>query len=144
MSKSKSSIEADQLCSDAWARFERAVDVVAKSPPQHRAKQPKGCLANAPTPRKKKDPNGYRRYNAESALGASLGGQGKYSEAEPFLLGGYEGMRQLGDKLPESGKARFKRAGERIVQLYESWGKPEKAAAWREKLKGDASYQKVQ
>jgi hypothetical protein len=36
MSKSKSSIEADQLCSDAWARFERAVDVVAKSPPQHR------------------------------------------------------------------------------------------------------------
>jgi tetratricopeptide (TPR) repeat protein len=94
--------------------------------------------------RKKKDPNGYRRYNAESALGASLGGQGKYSEAEPFLLGGYEGMRQLGDKLPESGKARFKRAGERIVQLYESWGKPEKAAAWREKLKGDASYQKVQ
>jgi hypothetical protein len=23
---------------DAWSRFERAVDVVAKSPPQHRAK----------------------------------------------------------------------------------------------------------
>jgi hypothetical protein len=23
---------------DAWARFERAVDVVAKSPPQHRVK----------------------------------------------------------------------------------------------------------
>jgi hypothetical protein len=23
---------------DAWARFERAVDVVAKSPPQHRTK----------------------------------------------------------------------------------------------------------
>jgi hypothetical protein len=28
--------------SDAWSRFERAVDVVAKSPPQHRtAKKPK-------------------------------------------------------------------------------------------------------
>jgi len=24
--------------SEAWSRFERAVDVVAKSPPQHRAK----------------------------------------------------------------------------------------------------------
>jgi len=26
--------------SDAWSRFERAVDVVAKSPPQHRVKAP--------------------------------------------------------------------------------------------------------
>jgi hypothetical protein len=25
---------------DAWSRFERAVDVVAKSPPQHRVKKP--------------------------------------------------------------------------------------------------------
>ena len=25
-------------------------------------------------------------------------------------------------------------AGERIVQLYESWEKPEKAAEWRERL----------
>lgn len=32
---------------DAWARFERAVDVVAKSPPQHRSK-------SAPTKRKKR------------------------------------------------------------------------------------------
>jgi hypothetical protein len=27
-----------ELQPDAWSRFERAVDVVAKSPPQHRAK----------------------------------------------------------------------------------------------------------
>jgi hypothetical protein len=27
-----------ELESDAWQRFERAVDVVAKSPPQHRVK----------------------------------------------------------------------------------------------------------
>ena len=25
-----------ELALDAWARFERAIDVVAKSPPQHR------------------------------------------------------------------------------------------------------------
>jgi hypothetical protein len=30
-----------EFASDAWARFERAVDVVAKSPPQHRAKPKK-------------------------------------------------------------------------------------------------------
>ncbi len=85
--------------------------------------------------REKKDPNGYPRYNSESTVGASLAGQGRYSEAEPFLLSGYEGMRQLGNKLPEFGKPRFKLAGERIVQLYESWGKPEKAVEWRDKLK---------
>ena len=87
--------------------------------------------------RKKRDPNGYPRYNSESLLGASLASQGKYSEAEPLLLSGFEGMRQLGDKLPENGKSRFKLAGERIVQLYESWDKPGKVAEWRDKLKAD-------
>jgi len=35
---------------DAWARFERAVDVVAKSPPQHRTKAAKAkyCPTSAP------------------------------------------------------------------------------------------------
>jgi hypothetical protein len=32
------SAKAKELHIDAWARFERAVDVVAKSPPQHRVK----------------------------------------------------------------------------------------------------------
>ncbi len=91
----------------------------------------KECLAL----RKKSDPNGYRYFNAESVLGGSLAGQGKYAEAEPLVLGGYQGMKQLGDKLPEIGKPRFKRAGERIVALYEAWGKPADAAEWRAKLK---------
>jgi hypothetical protein len=30
-----------ELHPDGWARFERAVDVVAKSPPQHRTKPKK-------------------------------------------------------------------------------------------------------
>lgn len=34
--KEKPKIDIDQ---DAWSRFERAVDVVAKSPPQHRVKR---------------------------------------------------------------------------------------------------------
>jgi hypothetical protein len=36
-----------ELHPDAWARFERAVDVVAKSPPQHRTK-------TNPSPKRKK------------------------------------------------------------------------------------------
>jgi hypothetical protein len=39
-----------ELHPDAWARFERAVDVVAKSPPQHRVK------AKRSPKRKKKAP----------------------------------------------------------------------------------------
>jgi hypothetical protein len=34
-SKRRTQIELEP---DAWSRFERAVDVVAKSPPQHRTK----------------------------------------------------------------------------------------------------------
>jgi hypothetical protein len=36
---------------DAWQRFESAVDVVAKSPPQHRVKR---AVAKKPATRKKK------------------------------------------------------------------------------------------
>jgi hypothetical protein len=35
------SAKGDDLHPDAWSRFEQAVDVVAKSPPQHRAKKVK-------------------------------------------------------------------------------------------------------
>jgi len=41
-----------ELEPDAWARFERAVDVVAKSPPQHRVKQkPKRTKKSPPKKR---------------------------------------------------------------------------------------------
>jgi hypothetical protein len=32
-------LKHSELHNDAWERFERAVDVVAKSPPQHRSKK---------------------------------------------------------------------------------------------------------
>jgi hypothetical protein len=37
-----------ELEPDAWARFERAVDIVAKSPPQHKTKQSKVSEDGAP------------------------------------------------------------------------------------------------
>ena len=39
--------ESIELEPDAWARFERAVDVVMKSPPQHRS------AADKPKPKRK-------------------------------------------------------------------------------------------
>ncbi|MGD0148985.1 MAG: hypothetical protein ABSB77_10395 [Xanthobacteraceae bacterium] len=38
MSETKKS-KSEEFRTDAWERFERAIDVVAKSPPQHRAEK---------------------------------------------------------------------------------------------------------
>jgi hypothetical protein len=45
-----------ELRPDAWKRFERAVDVVAKSPPQHRTKAKPKARASAKYKRKAKKP----------------------------------------------------------------------------------------
>jgi len=42
-----------EIHSDAWERFERAVEVVAKSPPQHRTKTDKNPKAKRPKAAKK-------------------------------------------------------------------------------------------
>jgi hypothetical protein len=43
-----------ELHPDAWARFERAAEVVAKSPPQHRVAKKKKAAAKRPKPKVKK------------------------------------------------------------------------------------------
>jgi tRNA A-37 threonylcarbamoyl transferase component Bud32 len=68
----------------------------------------------------------------QSLLGASLLGQGKYAEAEPLLISGYEGLQKLSPAI--SAEANLPDAGLRIVRLYTAWGKPEKAVAWRQRL----------
>ena len=61
-------------------------------------------------------------------------GQKKFAEAEPLILSGYEGMKAREGKIPAQAKAWLTEAADRIVQLYEAWGKTEKAAEWRGKL----------
>jgi serine/threonine protein kinase len=74
----------------------------------------------------------------QGLLGESLLGQGKYAEAEPLLLASYERLRQAPDAGdPEIIPAR-ERLGivaiERIVRLYDAWGQPGRADAWRKEL----------
>jgi eukaryotic-like serine/threonine-protein kinase len=78
--------------------------------------------------------NTWGRYNCESMLGASLAGQKKYAEAEGLLLSGYEGMVQREATIPAPSRFKVEQAGKWIVQLYQGWGKPEKATEWRQKL----------
>jgi eukaryotic-like serine/threonine-protein kinase len=83
---------------------------------------------------KKKQPDDWQRFRAESLLGASLAGQKKYAEAESLLLEGYRGMATRKDRIAVSDWYHLDRAREWLVQLYQAWDKPVEAAEWRKKL----------
>lgn len=76
----------------------------------------------------------WRRYLTENLLGASLMAQGKYQEAEPLVISGYEGLMQREAKIPMQDRRFVSESGERIIQLYQSWDKPTQAAEWRDRL----------
>ena len=62
-------------------------------------------------------------------------GQQKYAAAEPLLRNGYEGLRRTqGGIVREVKDATLRGALERLVQLYDAWGKPDEAAKWRKEL----------
>ncbi len=88
------------------------------------------CLAI----RDKVVPNDWSRFNTMNELGGALLGRGRYAEAEPLLLSGYDGMKARAAKIPPAAKPRVPEAAARIVRLYDAWGKPEKAAAWKRRL----------
>ncbi len=71
-----------------------------------------------------------------SVLGAVLLGQGKYAEAEPLLLQGYQEMKLLEGRHPAVNR-RLVEAGGWVVRCYEATDQPEKARAWREKLSAE-------
>jgi hypothetical protein len=62
-------------------------------------------------------------------LGGCLSAQGSYQEAERLLIDGYEGLRNAQGAPPHHTQL----ALQRIVRLYESWGKDEEAQKWRQK-----------
>jgi eukaryotic-like serine/threonine-protein kinase len=88
------------------------------------------CLAI----RVKAIPDDWSRFNAMSLLGGALLGQGRYAEAEPLVAPGYEGMKAREAKITAPNKPYLSKAAERVVRLYEAWGKRDEAAAWKEKL----------
>jgi tetratricopeptide (TPR) repeat protein len=76
----------------------------------------------------------WARWHSQSLLGASLAGQGKYAESEALLVSGFHGMMGHQATIPFEERSALTQAGEWIVQLYARWGKPEKAAEWRNQL----------
>jgi serine/threonine protein kinase/tetratricopeptide (TPR) repeat protein len=67
---------------------------------------------------------------SESVLGECLTLLNRYEEAQPLLVGSYPVLKsQTGETSKET-----RGALQRIVSLYEAWGKPDKAARYRAEL----------
>jgi serine/threonine protein kinase len=89
------------------------------------------CLAI----RAKALPDTWLRFHAMSLLGEALMGQGRYAEAEPLIVPGFQEMRARSSSIPEQSRVRLlSEAAGRVVRLYEAWGKPAEAAAWKLRL----------
>jgi serine/threonine protein kinase/Tfp pilus assembly protein PilF len=91
-------------------------------------------LHEALTAYEKTAPEDWRKFLAQSLLGATLAGQKKYAEAEPLLLAGYQGMLQRHAVIPADNRSAVVQAGEWIVRFYQDAGAPQQANEWREKI----------
>ncbi|MEM7584841.1 MAG: tetratricopeptide repeat protein, partial [Acidobacteriota bacterium] len=79
---------------------------------------------------RKSKPGHWRIAHAESVLGGSLAAVGDYARAEALLLRSYPIRKASHDAC-----SRYNRdAMQRLVQLYETWGKPEVAQSYRKPL----------
>ena len=70
------------------------------------------------------------RYHVESLLGTALVGQKKFEEAEPFARDGYLVPKSNNAPLPPE-TVRIVAALDRLIALYEAWGKADETAKWR-------------
>jgi tetratricopeptide (TPR) repeat protein len=84
----------------------------------------------------------WMTFHTQSLLGGALAGQQKYAEAEPLLLAGYKGLEGCAKTIPPRDRRRLPAARERLVQLYDAWGKTDQAEAWRKTQELTASPQK--
>ncbi len=85
---------------------------------------------------RKKQPDAWQRFRAESLMGAALSGKDKYAEAEPLLIEGYQGMAERKQRMGWMGVPNWYHvdlAHDWIVQLYQRWGKPAKVAEWKKR-----------
>jgi tetratricopeptide (TPR) repeat protein/predicted Ser/Thr protein kinase len=83
-----------------------------------------------------RDPEGpysWQMSERRAELGLILMEQSRFAEAEPLLVSGYKGLVERRSVVPKG--VSLPQAGERIVQLYTAWGKPDRAAEWRKEVK---------
>jgi serine/threonine protein kinase len=81
-----------------------------------------------------KRPDRWQRYKTRCLLGAGLLAQGKYAEAETWLLSGYQGLKQREDEVLAHQPKALVEAQVRLVQLYEATARPDQASSWKKEL----------
>jgi len=76
----------------------------------------------------------WTTFDVKAMLGGALLGQGKYDEARPLLVDGFEGMKQRsgGGIMHPYGKARLVDTLDRLIALAEATDQPDQAHAWRD------------
>ena len=72
-------------------------------------------------------PDHWLVASAESTLGSCLTAEGRLRDAEPLLLHGFDGLKAARGE----GHELTVEARQRLVALYEAWGRPDRAARWR-------------
>jgi tetratricopeptide (TPR) repeat protein len=85
----------------------------------------------------KKLPGNWQTFGIKSLLGSCLLRQTNYAQAEPLLIGGYEGLERVGAGIPAYRRYWIGDALQRLVQLYEITNQPEKAADWKKLMESD-------
>ena len=85
------------------------------------------CLAI----REKQEPDDWRTFNTRSLLGGALLGQKKYTDAEPFLLKGFQGMKEREKSIPPPLTYILSEALDRLIQLYTETNKPAEVKKWQ-------------
>src|SRR5262249_24757528 len=95
---------------------------------QGRAAEAEPLLREALQIREAKQPQTWMRFATQSLLGACLTAQKRYAEAEPRVVEGYEGMQARARAMPADARTTLTAARERVAQLYDAWGQPNRAA----------------
>jgi hypothetical protein len=86
----------------------------------------------------KTQPDVWTTYYVQAMLGNALLNQKKFTEAEPHLVSGYEGMKERFDKLPDKNPSRpavqqrISESLDRLIQLYNALDKPDQVKKYQE------------
>ena len=80
--------------------------------------------------RETKRPNDWRTFKVRGALGRSLLGQKKYTDAEPLLASAYDGLKERKTRSPFTIGGCITETARQLAQLYAETGQPDKAAGW--------------
>jgi serine/threonine protein kinase/tetratricopeptide (TPR) repeat protein len=95
----------------------------------------RGCLEI----REKLLPDDWRTAYARMLVGRILSDETKFTEAEPFLIGAYQGFKEHEADIPPANKSLISGSINLLAKLYDKSDNPAKATEWRSKLPPPAS-----